>query len=151
MRFSFGTTLLFIGIVAGCGSPEKYQKESAATDTTQIEGVVDFRLGREQARWAQELTSSLEDARMLHEAGDTLGALRMIDSLLPIVTTSLDTVSHDDERRKFLLLFITDLFAQAITWEELRQNPTGTASRTRDFEALARHLQEQRDSLADSL
>ena len=144
--------VLAVAILTGCGSAEKYKKSDTGQDSIHTEGTISLRLGEESADWAHGLAGALHGARLRYDTGDTVGAFATVDSLITISKAGLDSIPYGDSRRTVLLLLVTDLYTQAVSWDEKRGNKQGAEARTEDFRLLADRLQRQKDSvLADSL
>lgn len=144
------TALLFpliLLFVSGCGSPEKYQKQGFEADTSAIDVALGFDVGEGYRPWARQFILSMGQSRMSYEAGDTVRALLLTDSLINSAESSLDTLPLTDVRSKFLLVMLTDLHSQGITWQELRGDSINVQVRTAKFQRLADRVRRTRDSL----
>jgi hypothetical protein len=151
-RHTVLTFILAIAMMVGCGSPEKYKKSDVTPDSSSSQGTISLRLGEQSANWAHGLAGALHGARLRYDTGDTTGAFYTVDSLIVLAKAGLDSIPYGDGRRKVLLLLVTDLYTQAVTWDEMSGKKQDAASRTQDFQALADHLQRQKDSAkTDSL
>lgn len=138
--------LIFL-FAAGCGSPEKYQKQGFEADTSTVDVALGFDVGEEYRPWARQFILTMGESRTSYEAGDTLHALRLTDSLITAAESSLDTLPLTDVRCKFLLVMLTDLHSQGITWQELRGDSINVQVRTAKFQRLADRVRRIRDSL----
>lgn len=139
--------LLILLFAAGCGSPEKYQKQGHEADTSTIDVALGFDVGEGYRPWAREFILTMGQSRMSYEAGDTVRALMITDSLINSAESSLDTIPLTDVRCKFLLVMLTDLHSQAITWQKMRGDSINVQVRTAKFQRLADRIRRTRDSL----
>lgn len=140
--------LLFVAVVtSGCGSPEKYQKQGFEADTSTVDVALGFDVGEGYRSWARQFILTMGQSRISYEAGDTLRALLLTDSLINSAESSLDTIPLTDVRSKFLLVMLTDLHSQGITWQELRGDTINVQVRTAKFQRLAERVRRTRDSL----
>ena len=142
--------LLCCAVLLACGSPEKYQKQQqgAAAPASELPGTsVGLELGREHSPWAQGFITALNDSREVHAAGDTALALRILDSLIAGGERSLDTLPFEDDRSKFLVLMLSDVYSQAVIWQAAQGDTVGARTRTERFQALADRIHRIRDSI----
>lgn len=139
--------VLAITVLAGCGSPEKYQKQGTEADTSAIDLALGMDVGPEHADWAREFILRMGHSRMLYESGDTVRAFFTTDSLIDVATETYDTVSFHDPRSKFMLVMLTDLYTQAVTWQELKGDTADVRIRTARFQELANRVRFLRDSV----
>lgn len=143
--------LLISALLVGCGSPEKYQKqgqEGAATGTPEQTGVsVGLELRNEYGPWAKGYIDALNDAREVHTKGDTALAFRILDSLIAGGERSLDTLPFEDDRSKFLVLMLSDVYSQSVMWYAAQGDSLSARSHTARFQALADRIHRLRDSI----
>ena len=139
--------MLLAVFAAGCGSPEKYQKQGFEADTSAIDVALGFDVGEEYRPWARQFILTMGQSRLNYDAGDTLRACAITDSLINSAESSLDTIPFTDVRTKFLLVMLTDLHSQGITWQELRGDTINVHVRTARFQRLAERVRSTRDSL----
>jgi hypothetical protein len=138
-----GTAVM--GLVA-CGSPDKYQKQGIGADTTAVEAIVGMPVGSEHYAWSRHFVDAMGQSRLKYDTGDTARAYALTDSLIADAEGSLDTIPLDDVRAKFLVLMLTDLHTQGVTWDDLRGDSVGVAQRMARFKALADRVRHLRDS-----
>lgn len=147
MKDALAIIICAIILLAGCGSPEKYQKQGVEADTGAVDVAVGFDVGAENTPWAREFILSMGQSRLRYDAGDTVRALAITDSLIASATGTFDTLPFQDSRAKFLLLMLTDLHSQAITWQELKGDTADARMRTARFQDLATRVRYLRDSI----
>jgi hypothetical protein len=143
---SRGLLVMVLFALGGCGSPEKYQKQSEQTPV--VAGTAELRLTPELAKWARELTSALDAGKLTVEMGDTLRGVAMTDSVLLLAERVLDTVPDGQPLQKFLLLLIADGYGRSVQWARASGDRRAEAERTGRFAALAARLMARRDSAA---
>jgi hypothetical protein len=136
-----------IASVSGCGSPEQYQKQGVEADTNTVEVALGMEVGDEHAPWAREFILEMGQSRLRYDEGDTIRAFFIADSLIDAATRTLDTVPFHDPRAKFVLLMLTDLYSQTITWQELKGDAADVRRRTARFQDLATRVRYLRDSV----
>ena len=144
---AYALLALAVWILAGCGSPDQYKKQGMEADSNKVDVAVGLDLGDEYAPWAREFILSMGRSRLRYNEGDTVHALYITDSLINAATQIFDTVPFHDTRSKFLLLILTDLHSQAITWQELTGDTALTRVRTERFQDLAIRVHALRDSV----
>lgn len=134
-----------MGLVA-CGSPDKYQKQGVEADTTAVEAIVGIPVGSEHYAWSRHFVDAMGQSRLKYDTGDTVRAYALTDSLIADAEASLDTIPLNDVRAKFLVLMLTDLHTQGVTWDDLRGDRVGVEQRMARFKALADRVRHLRDS-----
>lgn len=134
-------------ILVNCGSPEKYKKQGGETDGGELDMAIGVDVGKEHAGWARQLFARISESRLLYEAGDSLRAVQLADSLIQTCEAQFDSLPFTDRRSKFLAILLTDLHSQVITWQELRGDTADVQIRMRRFEDLAGRVRHTRDSL----
>lgn len=139
--------ILFVVMLLGCGSPEKYQKQGVEADTSAVDVAVGMDVGPEYRPWARQFILRMGQSRLRYEAGDTVRAFYLTDSLIDDANRTFDTLPFQDSRAKFMLLMLTDLHSQAITWQELKGDTADARARTARFQDLATRVRSIRDSI----
>ena len=147
MRLACSAILVAFVALVGCGSPEQYQKQGVEADTSAVDMAIGLDVGDEHGPWAREFITTMGQSRAQYEAGDTVRAFHTADSLIAGAERSFDTLPFQDARSKFLLIMLTDLHSQVITWQELRGDTTDVRLRTERFQMLALRVRHMRDSL----
>jgi hypothetical protein len=136
--------------VLGCGSPEKYQKQQpeVVAGTPESPGMsVGLELAPEYRAWAKGYIDALNDSRSMYAEGDSTLALRILDSLIAGGERSLDTLPFEDDRSKFVVLMLSDVYTQAIMWRAGQGDTTGARIRTERFQDLGDRIHRLRDSI----
>jgi len=147
MRQKIVVVAIVVSALCGCGSPEKYQKQGIEADTSAVDLALGMDVGPEHADWAREFILGMGQTRMLYESGDTIRAFSATDSLINVATQTFDTLNFHDPRAKFMLVMLTDLYTQAVTWQELKGDTADVRVRTARFQELANRVRFLRDSV----
>ncbi len=147
MRKRVVVVFLLVSTLGGCGSPEQYKKQGVEADTGAVDVAVGMDVGEENAPWARAIILSMGQSRLRYDAGDTMRAFIITDSLIASATQTFDTLAFHDPRSKFLLLMLTDLHTQAITWQDLKGDTTDSRVRIARFQDLATRVRYLRDSI----
>ncbi len=146
MRRGVGVLLAVVAL-AGCGSPEQYQKQGVEADTSTVSLAVGFDVGDPYRPWAKEFILAMGQSRLRYDEGNLPLALHISDSLINSAELAIDSIGLGDVRSKFLLIMLTDLYTQTITWQELRGDTINAQVRTAKFQRLADRVRDMRDSI----
>lgn len=147
MKHCLTALALAIGVLFGCGSPEEYQKQGTENKEGAVEFSVGLELGAEHRDFGRQALQSVAIARARYTAGDTLVAIHTMDSLIAWAEPLVDTLPFSDPRTSFLVVLLTDIYPQVISWQQQRGYASDVQRRTENYQALGLRFRHRRDSV----